>query len=147
MWLNRIFNLGRQILAIPIAIVRFFAWLVWKLLVWLVNFLIGVARPALRFIAFLSLLVATVAFVADATPALNGTGPFSPVAFEQHWAGLAPNSLEATRATFEGLPQGWLVTFLFETLIGLPTSFLFGLIGGLAAFVGRRQKQLNVFIN
>lgn len=147
MWLQSLANFVRRVLFFPFVVLRLAARIILKIAVVLIDFIVSVARPALRFLAFLFLLVATVALVADLTPAINGDAAYRSTMFADHWNGIAPRSLEAARAGVAVAPQAWLATYLFERLIALPTSLLFGALGGIAAYAGRRQKRLNVFVN
>jgi len=146
-WLANIWQLLKPVLKLPVVLVRFGLLVLWKIAKGLGAFTVGVARPALRFLVFLCLIVATVALVGDATPMLNGTGPFASTAFEAHWQGLAPKSLEAARAGLETAPQAWLLASVFNLLVAIPTSVLFGLMAALAALGGRRRARLSVFTN
>lgn len=147
MWLQSLANLVLRILFLPFAIIRTVARIAWKIAIVLFDFIVSVARPALRFLAFLFLLIATVALVADLTPAFSGAHAYRSTVFAEHLEAIAPRSLEAARVAVAAAPQAWIVSYVFEGLIALPTSLLFGALGGIAAYGGRRQKRLNVFVN
>ncbi len=147
MWLQSLANLVRQIIFLPFAVIRAVARIAWKIAVVLFDFIVSVARPALRFMAFVFLLIATVALVADLTPAFNGADAYRSTMFAEHWNGIAPRSLEAARASVMAAPQAWITSYFFEALLALPTSLLFGALGGIAAYAGRRQKRLNIYVN
>ena len=114
---------------------------------WVLNLVVGVALPALRFLAFVFLLIGTIALVSDATPALDGFGPFEPTLFVEHWRGLAPKSVsDAQNALSESThPLVWDIGV--ASIINLPTFFIFGVLGLLAAFAGQRRERLDVFVN
>ncbi len=114
---------------------------------WTLNLVVGVALPALRFLAFVFLLVGTIALVADATPALDGFGPFEPTLFVDHWRGLAPKSVTAAQAALSEATHPWVWDIGVSSLINLPTFFIFGVLGLLAALVGQRRERLDVFVN
>lgn len=85
----------------------------------------------LRFIAFLSLLVATIALVSDLTPALNGYGPWRISAFGEHWQNLAPGTLKGVEtAVSESMGHG-----IWSIVMAIPTAVFLGLLTvGFAAF-------------
>ncbi len=114
---------------------------------WTLNLIVAVALPALRFLAFVFLLVSTIALVADATPALDGFGPFEPTLFVDHWRGLAPKSASAAQAAVSEATHPLVWDFGVSSLINLPTFFIFGVLGLLAALVGQRRERLDVFVN
>lgn len=111
------------------------------------GLIVAIGLPALRFLSFVLILVATIALVSDATPALDGFGTFHPTLFIDHWRTLAPKSVvNAEKAVVSAThPVVWNV--LIGSIINLPTFVLFGILGGLAAFSIRRREQLNVFVN
>ena len=114
---------------------------------WTLNLVVGVALPALRFLAFVFLLVGTIALVADATPALDGFGPFEPTLFVDHWRGLAPKSVSAAQKALSEATHPWVWDIGVSNIINLPTFFIFGVLGLLAALVGQRRERLDVFVN
>lgn len=111
------------------------------------NLIIGIGLPALRFLAFVFILIATIAFVADATPAFDGFGPYKPTLLVEHWAGLAPKSVAAAEAAVSKATHPMVWKYTIGPLINLPTYFLFGALGVLAALTGQRREKLDVFIN
>lgn len=111
------------------------------------SLIVGVGLPALRFLSFVFLLVATIALVADATPAIDGFGPFQPTLFVDHMRGLAPKSVEAARVAVSNATNPAVWDLGIASVIGLPTFVIFGALGLLAAFAGRRRERLNIFTN
>ena len=129
-------------------------WLVLLLIratIWLAkgtfNLIVGIGLPALRFLSFVFILIATIAFVADATPAFDGFGPFKPTVFVEHWGALAPKSVAAAERAVSNATHPLVWKFAIAPIINLPTYFLFGALGLLAAFTGQRREQLNIFTN
>ena len=114
---------------------------------WTLNVIVGVALPALRFLAFVFLLVGTIALVADATPALDGFGPFEPTLFVDQWRGLAPKSVSSAQTAVSEATHPLVWDIGIGSLINLPTFFIFGVLGLLAALVGQRRERLDVFVN
>ena len=102
---------------------------------------------SLRFLASLFALIAIVALVADATPALNGTGPFTAHSVIGHWAELAPASLVATRANIETMTFPWVWNPVLLSVLNAPMSILFGCLAIVCGYFGRRRAQLKVHVN
>jgi hypothetical protein len=102
---------------------------------------------SLRFLASLFALVAIVALVADATPALNGTGQFTAHSVIGHWAELAPASLVATRANIETMTFPWVWNPVLLSVLNAPMSILFGGLAIVCGYFGRRRAQLKVHVN
>jgi hypothetical protein len=111
------------------------------------NLIVGIGLPALRFLAFVFILIATIAFVADATPAFDGFGPYQPTMLVEHWSALAPKSVAAAEAAVSNATHPLVWKYTIGTLINLPTYLLFGALGVLAALTGQRREKLDVFIN
>ncbi|HUS96880.1 MAG TPA: hypothetical protein VMX97_09095 [Hyphomicrobiaceae bacterium] len=101
----------------------------------------------LRFLASIFALVAVVALVTDATPALNGTGPFEASTIVGYWKEFAPASLEAARTSVSQATFPWVWDPLLMSLMTLPTFILFGLLAILCGYLGRRRHQVKVHIN
>ena len=99
-----------------------------------------------RFLAAVFLLVATIALVVDATPAVYGAGGFQPTALATHWNDLGKSSFEAARSSLsEAAP--WLWDGLVAPLLDLPTFVIFGLLALLAGYIGRRRRTVRLFVN
>lgn len=102
---------------------------------------------ALRFLAALFLLVATVALVSDATPWLTGTGSFTATAFSEQWARVSPSSLKAAQEAVSRSAAPWVWDGLLGHLIGAPTFVLFGGLAVLLGYAGRRRRRVNIYQN
>ncbi len=102
---------------------------------------------ALRFLASLCLLVATVALVADLTPALTGAGPWRMTTVAEHWADIAPASFNAARQAVDKAAGPWLWEVPITGLISWPTFLLFGALAILCGYAGRRRHEVNVYLN
>jgi hypothetical protein len=108
----------------------------------------GASRMAVfRFLAALFALIAIVAFVADATPRLSGTGPFVSTALETQWERISPNSLKSARESLSNSvsPAAW--SGLEAVALGFPTWGVFGTLAVLCGIIGRRRYRINVFVN
>ena len=102
---------------------------------------------SLRFLASLFALIAIVALVADATPALNGTGPFTAHSVIGYWTELAPASLLATRTQYRAMTFPWVWNPVILSVLSAPMSILFGGLAVVCGYFGRRRTQLKVHVN
>lgn len=101
----------------------------------------------LRFLASLFLLIAVVALVSDWTRASLAGQPLALSAFSKHWSEIAPATLASTKAGIGKLAGPWLWDMVIGRLLAVPTVVLFGLMGLLAGYGGRRRRRVNVYIN
>ena len=113
----------------------------------LVRAILAVARPSMRFVAFILFIVAVIALVADLTPFMDhgDTPSFATVA--QHWKGISPRSFSALEVSLNETAGPWAWQALELLVFNLPTFFVFGVLGLLAAHIGRHRKILNVYVN
>jgi hypothetical protein len=104
------------------------------------------AMPALRFLGGLFLLIGAVILVADITAA-RGTGAAGlGVSLAKHWANLAPSSLAASQKAIQSA-SGLLWDPFVKSILAVPAWLLFATIGGLLAWLGRRRRRVNIYIN
>lgn len=136
-----------RIAMIPVHVAAYLARVVLRLASFLLRLIESFGRLALRFLAYLLLLVAVVALVADVTPALNGVSAFRATPFAEHIAELAPQSLAAAEKAVSETAPSWVWHYGVGALISLPTFLLFGVAGGWAAYAGRRRRQIDIFAN
>ncbi|WP_333794561.1 hypothetical protein [Hyphomicrobium sp.] len=99
-----------------------------------------------RFLAALFLLIATIAVVIDATPAVYGAGPFTATTLGAHWQDLAPNSFQAARVAVSGAVP-WLWTGLVAPVLNVPTFVTFGVLALASGYAGRRRRTVRIFVN
>ena len=102
---------------------------------------------SLRFLASLFALIAVVALVADATPALNGTGHFVAHSVMNYWTELAPASLTATRAQITALTAPWVWDPVLLSILGAPMSVLFGALAVVCGYFGRHREHMKLHVN
>jgi hypothetical protein len=102
---------------------------------------------SLRFLASFFALIAIVALVADATPALNGTGPYVAHSVMNYWTELAPASLVATRANIIGMTAEWVWNPLILSILGAPMSWMFGGLALVCGYFGRHRARMKVHVN
>lgn len=102
---------------------------------------------SLRFLASFFALIAMVALVADATPALNGTGQFVAHSVINYWTELAPASLVATRANIIAMTSEWVWNPVLLSVLSAPMSLLFATLALVCGYFGRRRVQMKVHVN
>jgi hypothetical protein len=102
---------------------------------------------ALRFLASVFLLFAAVILVADITLARPGTASGLMTSLGQHWQSLAPQGMAAAQKSMQtgGLKYVW--SYAVRPLLSMPSWLLCLSVGLLFAYVGRRRRRVNVFIN
>lgn len=136
-----------RISMIPVHVATYLALLALRLARFLLRLIESFGRLALRFLAYVLLLVAVISLVADVTPALNGVSAFRATPFAEHIAELAPQSLVAAEKTVSETTHPSVWQYGVGPLISLPTFLLFGLAGSWAAYAGRRKRQIDIFAN
>lgn len=99
---------------------------------------------ASRFLAWLCLLIAVLAAVTDVTRTYAAHRAVITSLLE-HWGSLAPHGLAAVQASVRRIPLMW--DFVVRPVLSIPAWGLFGLLGLLFAFFGRRRHKVNVFAN
>ena len=97
----------------------------------------------LRFIASLLLLIAVIAFAADATRSSS----LQPTTVAQHWRTFAPDSMTAAEAEVSRALHPLVWDPAIVGLINMPVFMLFGILGVFAGYMGRRQHRVNIFTN
>lgn len=100
-----------------------------------------------RFLASLFLLIAVIAFVADATPTVGEAAGFSATSIAEQWAAVAPSSLESTRQSISHATFPWVWDNLVAPVLSVPTFLFFGLLALLCGYAGRRRHRVNIYIN
>jgi hypothetical protein len=100
----------------------------------------------LRFLAGVFLLVATIAGVNDVTRSLAADKTVV-ISTHEHWSKLAPVTLAAARGAVERRTHPLVWEWGLAPLLQLPAWGLFGLLGLLCAYGGRRRREVNIFAN
>ena len=103
-------------------------------------------KAFLRVLAGLFLLIAVMAAVNDVTLSLAADKPVTISTYE-HWSRLAPVTLAAARASVEGRTHPVVWDWGLAPLLQLPAWGLFGLLGLVCAWSGRRRREVNIFAN
>jgi hypothetical protein len=102
---------------------------------------------ALRFLAGVFLLFAAVILVADITLARPGTGGGLLTSLGQHWQALAPQGMAATQKSMQAGALKFAWAYAIRPLLGVPSWLMCFAVGLVFAYVGRRRRRVNVFIN
>jgi hypothetical protein len=102
----------------------------------------------LRFLAGVLLLVAVIAGIYDGTRALENRGAeFTTTSLGEQWSKVAPLSQKNAQAAVKRHTHPLIWDGLIQRLLLLPTWAVFGTLGLLAAYAGRRRRRVNVFAN
>jgi hypothetical protein len=106
-----------------------------------------VIKGLLRFLAGAFLMVAVFAAVNDITRSMLAGERLASVTAYEHWSRLAPVTLTLARNGVQRHTHPLVWDPGMVTLLSLPTWGLFGLLGALAAYAGRRRREVNIFAN
>jgi hypothetical protein len=99
----------------------------------------------LRFLASILLLVAVIAAIYDGTRALESRGgEFIMTSLGEQWSKVAPISHKNAQAAVRRYTHPFVWDGLIQRLLLLPTWAVFGSLGLITAYAGRR---VNVFVN
>jgi hypothetical protein len=104
-------------------------------------------KGLLRFLAGVFLLVAVIAAVDDVTRSMVSGEKLAPVSTYEHWERLAPVTLSLARGAVERRTHPLVWNPGLMTVLQLPAWGLFGALGALFAYAGRRRREVNVFAN
>lgn len=104
------------------------------------------AAGFLRVFARLLLLTATVALVYDGTRSIAGGSGFVITSLGEQWQALHPASLALLKKGLTALhPLAW--DLVGRTLLGFPAWAVIGALGMVLAWIGRRRRQVEIFVN
>jgi hypothetical protein len=103
-------------------------------------------RVFLRFLAGVLLLVAVIAAVYDGTRSL-AAGNLVTTSLLEHWSKLAPALLASAQAGVRRATHPVVWDLGVVRLLRAPAWALFGVLGILLAYAGRRRRRVNVFAN
>lgn len=105
------------------------------------------AAFVLRMIARPLLLVAVIALVYDGTRTLAGGAGLVITSFGDHWESFFPAALDTMRIFVNRhlSPVIWELGLL--RLLRLPAWVVLGLFGLLLAWIGRKRRRVNIYVN
>jgi hypothetical protein len=106
-----------------------------------------VVKGLLRFLAGVFLLVAVVAATNDVTRSMIAGQQVPLVSTHAHWSKLAPVTLTSARNAIQRNTHPLVWDPGLTTVLQLPAWALFGIVGTLLAYAGRRRRQVNIFAN
>ncbi len=101
----------------------------------------------LRFLATVFLLIATIAFVSDATPFLAGARPFHAATMLDYWTQFSPETLTSAQGVFARAAAPWVWTIATAPVAWTPASVFLGLLAAICGYAGRRRHSIQVFAN
>lgn len=101
----------------------------------------------MRFLTSLFALAAVLALAHDATPFLNGTGPFKATTLMGYWVELAPASLVSARSAITSATAEWVWNPVLISILNMSAPVLFGVLAIVCGYFGRRRHELKVHIN
>jgi hypothetical protein len=100
----------------------------------------------LRFLAACLLLVAVIAAVDDITRSRSTSHAVVTPAFD-HWAKLAPATFSNAKGAVSRSTHPAVWDYGVRVPLQLPTWALFGVIGLVLAYAGRRRRRVNIYAN
>jgi hypothetical protein len=106
-----------------------------------------VVKGLLRFLAGVAFMVAVMAAVNDVTHSMMAGERLPPISTLEHWSKLAPVTLTTARTAVQRYAHPLVWDPGLVTLLQLPAWAVFGLLGVLLAYAGRRRREVNVFAN
>jgi hypothetical protein len=101
----------------------------------------------LRILGVWFLLLAMVAAVVDATKTLAGGGAWVVTPMGEQWSRLSPTSLEAAKLAVQTHVGPFLWDPVITTVLHAPTWVVFGILGTVLYWLGRKRHRAEVFVN
>jgi hypothetical protein len=111
------------------------------------GIVLGVLRPALRFLGAVLMLATVIALAADLTSWQTTGNWWHFDSLGYHIATLAPQTLKNVGSSIGRATHPWVWDPLLTSLIAQPAWIIFFLLGVLLIYAGRERKQINIFIN
>lgn len=105
------------------------------------------AKSLLRFLARPLLIAAVVAIAYDGTRTLAGGSGLVITSLGDHWKHLSPNTLEALRHLLTTKLPAITWNMGLAPLLRMPAWLALGIVGLVLAWIGRRRKEVGIFIN
>jgi hypothetical protein len=101
----------------------------------------------LRILGVWFLLLAMVAAVIDATKSLAAGGAWVFTPLGQQWASLNPDSLAVAKTWVETHAGTFMWNPMITEILNAPTWVVFGILGVVLFWLGRKRTPAEVFIN
>ncbi len=106
-----------------------------------------VAMVFLRIFARVLMVVALLALVSDGTRTIATDGGIVVTSFIEHWADLAPASLDAVKRTLSLKVHPALWDSVIARLLALPAWLVLGVVAVIIGYSARKRRRLNVYAN
>ncbi len=100
----------------------------------------------LRFLAAVILLIAVIAAVYDGTRSVTANKLVT-TSLAEHWTTLAPTLLDSAKSAVQRSTHPLVWDMGLARLLALPAWGLFGGLGLILAYAGRRRRRINVYAN
>lgn len=107
----------------------------------------AVFKTLLRVLARPLLIVAVIALAYDGTRTLAGGSGLVMTSVADHLASLAPKSMDAIRALVSSRLHPVLWDHAIAPLVRLPAWLFAGVLGLLLGWIGRRRRDVRIFVN
>lgn len=101
---------------------------------------------ALRTLAGILLVFATIAAVADLTRYAQGQ-PLQMTSIYAHWLAVAPQSLKSVAQFVQRYTHPYFWDPVIVRLLVLPTWFVLAALGVVAGILGRRRRRVAIYSN
>jgi hypothetical protein len=100
----------------------------------------------LRFLAGFLLIVAVILAVSDATR-VSEDPQGKALTMQQMWSTVSPTSLSNAQAAVQRYTHSAIWQWSVLKVLQLPAWTLFGFVGLVLAYLGRRRRRVNVYAN
>lgn len=101
-------------------------------------------RTTFRLLSGLMFLVAMLAGITDVTRSLAAQVVIM-VPLLEHWSKLSPTSLAAFQAFVGRVPFLW--TMAVKPMLSIPAWLVFGWLGLMLGYFGRKRRKVNIYAN
>lgn len=105
------------------------------------------AKSLSRFLARILFIAAVVALAHDGTRTLAGGAGFVMTPLGDHWSQLLPGTLEVVKTLVTSKGHALLWDPAAVRLLRLPSWLVLGSLGLALAWLGRRRREVPVFVN
>ena len=103
-------------------------------------------KGLVRFLAGFVLLVAAIFAIYDGTVS-HANGRVSFATIQDTWSGIAPTSLKSAQTSVQRNSHPLVWNWGIAKVLQLPAWAVFGVLGLLLAFAGRRRRRVNIYAN
>ena len=100
----------------------------------------------IRLIGTFILLIAAVSLIHDSGVTLAHHKGILVTPIGQHWFDISPSSLQSAENIVQGLSP-WIWDNIVVTLLLYPGWVVFGLLGAVICYAGRKRSRINIYVN